>query len=89
MGHPRYSADDIGRRGEAIYEQRLRAVLEEGNRGKVLVIDIETGDYELGDDELILARRLRSKNPDAALYGMRIGYPSLARVGGGWGAASR
>lgn len=89
MGHPRYSNEEIVRRGEEIYERDLRARLEPGNVGKVVVIDIETGQYELDEDEVAAARRAQARNPGAALYGTRIGYPALAKIGGGWVGVAR
>ena len=43
MPHPRFSSEEIARRGEGLYEQRLRQRVEsEENVGKMLSIDIET-----------------------------------------------
>lgn len=82
MPHPRFSSEEIGRRGQELYDQKLRKELEEGNRGRYLVIDVETGDYALGDDTLELSHRLHAKHPGAALFAMRIGYPATVRMGG-------
>ena len=68
-----------------MYESRIRAyVAEQINRGKPLIIDIETGEYELSDDSLGASMRLLAKQPGAALYGMRVGYPAFVKAGGGW-----
>ncbi len=40
MAHPRYSTEEIIRRGKTLYEQQLRPQVEAGNDGKVLVINI-------------------------------------------------
>jgi hypothetical protein len=85
MGHPRYTKEEIAQRGRELYEKEIRAKVEPGNEGKILLIDIETGDYEIDDDQVAAARRALAKHPGAALYGMRIGYPSLEKIGGGWG----
>jgi hypothetical protein len=86
MGHPRYSKEEIVRRGEERYEQEIRGKIdEESRKGQVLVIDIETGEYEIDADGLAAARRARAKHPDASLYAKRIGYPAYAKIGGGWG----
>src|SRR5579862_3152249 len=59
MPHPRFQSEEIARRGEGLYEQRLRALVEtEENLGKIISIDIETGDYEIDEDPLITGRRL-------------------------------
>jgi hypothetical protein len=75
MGHPRFSSEEIVRCGEEIYAQRLRDKVEtEDNIGKIVVIDIETGDYEIDDDALQASHHLQAKHPGAALYAERIGY---------------
>ena len=49
---PRYSKEEFARRGQAIYEQRVRPQVEEGNIGRIVAIDIETGEFEVADDPL-------------------------------------
>jgi hypothetical protein len=87
MGHPRFSTEEIGRRGQELYDQQIRPRVEKAeNLGKILVVDIETGDYEIDEDHWQATHRALLKHPDAALYSVRIGYPTLAEIGGGWGA---
>ena len=75
------SAAEVVERGKALYEQSLRPQVEEGNLGNYLVVDVMTGEYEIGPDHLEAAQRARAKRPEAALYGMRIGYPATAAIG--------
>ena len=76
------SGKEIGRRGREIYE-RLRTLLEtEENIGKIVSIDVESGDYEIGDDLVAAGRRLQMRRPDAQMYGKRIGYNAVYAVGG-------
>jgi hypothetical protein len=82
MPDPRLTSDDVVRRGKALYEQHLRAKLEAGNKGKFLVINVETGEYEIGDDYGALSDQLHAADPDAPLFAMRIGYPAVGRIGG-------
>jgi hypothetical protein len=83
MGDARYSSEEIGRLGQEIYETRLRDRVEtEGNIGKVISIDVDTGDYEIDDDLIKAGDRLRTRHPGAALYGARIGYDAVYAVGG-------
>ena len=77
------SGEEIGRRGQEIYETRLRAALEtEENIGKIVSIDITSGDYEISDDSLASGRRLQARHPKALMYGKRIGYNAVYAVGG-------
>jgi hypothetical protein len=83
MAHPRYSAEEVQRRAEEIYEQRLRKQVETAeNIGKVLVIDIETGEYEMDADEIAVVHRALAKHPGAALWALRIGYNAMHALGG-------
>lgn len=83
MPHARYRSGEISRIGQALYEQGIRAKVEtEENIGKIISIDIETGDYEIGDDVIETGRRLLAKRPEAPLYGARIGYNAVFAVGG-------
>lgn len=90
MFHPRFSLEEIGRRGQELYETQIRPQVEtEANIGKQIVIDIETGEYEIDDDGLAASRRLLSRHPDAALYGARIGYNAVYSIGGALTRTSR
>jgi hypothetical protein len=82
MRHSRYSTEEIATRGREIYEKRLRDKLEPDNIGKFLVIDIETGEYEMDEDDLAASMRAYEKKPDGARFGMRIGYRSSGSIGG-------
>ena len=83
MAHPLHSTEEVIQRGKTLYEQRLRPQVEAGNSGKVLVINVETGDYEMDVDHLAASDRAAAKYPGAPLYAMRIGFPALARLGAG------
>jgi len=84
MERRRYSKEEIARRGQEWYEREIHPKVEASSRGKILVIDNETGAYEIDDDHVAANHRARAKHPDAVLYGMRIGYPTLGKLGGGW-----
>jgi hypothetical protein len=56
--------------------------VEAGNNGKFVVIDVESGDYEIDRDDLAATKRLLSKRPVAALYGLRVGCPTAYTLGG-------
>jgi len=81
MPHPRYSTDEIVDRGQELYDRSIRENVEAQARGKFLALDIETGEYEIDADERVALERARTKNPDAALYLIRVGYPTAYRLG--------
>lgn len=77
-----YTKEEVARRGRDIYEERIRPLVEEGNKGQYVTINIETGEWEMGDDMSELANRLHAAHPEAALFTVRIGYAAAARIGG-------
>ncbi len=81
MGHPKFSKEEISSRGRAIYEQNLRGKIEADNLDKFVIIDIETGDYEIDADDFSASDRAHRKHPNGAFYGMRIGRRSSGTIG--------
>jgi hypothetical protein len=78
----RYSKEEFARRGDAIYENEIRPHLKAEDESKFVAIDIETGAYEMGKDELQACDRLRARVPDAQIWLKQIGSPYLHRFGG-------
>jgi len=81
MHVPRYSKEDFARRGNDLYERTIRAQVEDGNEGKVVAIDVDTGQFEVGEDTLMASDRLLGKCPEAQTWFVRIGHPALHRFG--------
>ncbi len=79
---PRYSKEEFARRGDEIYESQVRQQIdEEIDRGRIVAIDIETGEFELADDTMIATRQLYDRLPDAQPWVIRIGYRAVRRFG--------
>ena len=78
---PRYSKEEFARRGDEIYESQVRQHVEEGNHGKIVAIDIETGAFEVADYILPATDRLFERLPDAQHWIVRIGYRAVDRFG--------
>ena len=80
MNTMRPSPREIGERGKAIYESRIRTLVEREHFGKYLVIDIETGEYEIDEDLLSASHGAAAKRPEGLRYGMKIGYKAIGRM---------
>jgi len=78
---PRYSKEEFARRGHEIYEYRVCSQVEEGNHGRIVAIDIETGAFDVADDSLKAAKQLLMRFPDAQIFGIRIGHRAVHRFG--------
>lgn len=78
------SREEVARRAKQLYEREIRQQVEtEENIGKMVIIDIETGDYEVDRTGLQASRSLSKKHPNARLFGIRIGYNVAVSFGGG------
>lgn len=79
---PRHSKEEFARRGDEIYESHVRSQVEEDNHGKIVAIDIETGDFEVDASEIAACDRLEARHPDAQIWIVRIGSRHVRRFGG-------
>jgi hypothetical protein len=79
----RYRKEEFARRGNEIYESQVRPQVEEGNHGKIVAINIETGAFELAKDTMTASDRLLERCPDAQIWCVRIGHRGVHRFGVG------
>jgi hypothetical protein len=68
-----------GEKADRIYEQ-IREQLEAEHWGKIVAIDLDTGEYFIDDDVLEATMKARSAHPGCIPYVKRIGYPYVWRV---------
>jgi len=78
----RYSKEEFARRGDAIYENDVRPQLKSEDEGKFAAIDIESGTYEIDEDELKACDKLSACIPDAQIWLVKVGSRYLHRFGG-------
>lgn len=78
---PLYSKEEFARRGDEIYESKIRPQVEADNYGKIVAIDIETGTFAIADDTLTASQKLLAKCPHAQTWVVRIGHRAVHRFG--------
>lgn len=78
---PRWSKEEFARRGDEIYEHDIRPRLTTNDEGKFVVIDIETGAYEIDTDELVASDRLLARQPNAQVWLTRAGSRYVRHFG--------
>jgi hypothetical protein len=79
--HRRYSREEIARRGDEIYECEVLPRLSSSDQGKFALIDIETADYEIDQDEMAASDRLLARHPDAQVWMRQVGSRYARRFG--------
>jgi hypothetical protein len=77
----RYSKEELARRGQEFYEAGIQKQVEAGNEGKIVAIDIETGDFEVADQVLSATNRLFDRRAEAQPWIIRIGHRAVYHFG--------
>ena len=69
---------EVWQRAHAVYDTQFRH-LEAEHKGKFLVLDLNSKDYEVDEDHIQASRRMLARHPvegERAFYAFRIGYPT-------------
>ncbi len=76
-----YADEEVARLGTEIYERDIRQRVEKTLHGKVVAIDVESGDFAISEDGIEATDHLLIRRPDATIWLMRIGHESLDHFG--------
>jgi hypothetical protein len=68
-------------RGQELYEAGIRQQVEADNDGKIVAIDIETGDFEVDEKIVPATNRLFDRHPNAQPWVIRIGHRAVYHFG--------
>ncbi len=77
---PRYTREEVARRGDEIYEREVQPRLKTEDKG-FAAIDVETGVFELGRDERTAIDHLLARRPGAQVWLRKIGSRYTHRFG--------
>jgi hypothetical protein len=78
---PKYTKEEFARRGDEIYDQHLCHTLEPEKNGQYGVIDIDTGQHDVDEDEIAASDRLLARLPGAQAWVRRVGSRTARRFG--------
>jgi hypothetical protein len=80
---PHLSKEQTAQLGREIYDRDIRDRIEIAeNIGKIVSINVETGEYEIGDDLVETSLKSQAKYPNAPLWAERIGFDAVYAIGG-------
>jgi len=68
--------NDVAQRGQALYEASIRSRVEPIHNGQFVVIDVESGEFEVDADKVKALDRLVARRADAVPYLVRAGHPT-------------
>jgi hypothetical protein len=77
---PRRSLEEIARLGAEAFDRHVRPALRPEDNDKFVAIDIDTGDYELDEDDYAAVTRLRKRRPTAEVWLERVGQPAAYQI---------
>ncbi len=78
-----YDLGEVAAQGQAIYREQIQPNINLVAKGNFVVIDVNTGDYEIDSDDAEATCRLLVRNPEAVTYGIRVGHrAAYSHVGG-------
>ena len=72
---------DVKEAGQSVYLTRILWKLPDGDKGKMVVIDVDSGDYETDADEAAARKRLLARRPHARTWTEEFQGPPVIRVG--------
>ena len=76
------SSEDAATIGRAIYQEKIRDTLGPERRGKIVAIDVHSGDYEIADKGVDATVGLLARQPDAFIWRERVGFNAVHSMGG-------
>ena len=77
---PRRSPEEIARLGAEAIERYVQPARRPEDEDKFVAIDVDTGDYELDEDDYAAVMSLRTRRPLAEIWLGRIGQPEAYRM---------
>jgi hypothetical protein len=82
-GSPKTQAptDEVAHRAHELYDRLIRPTVEPSHNGEFLILNTQTGEYEMDADEVAATKRALSRFGGASLFTIRVGQPTAHRFG--------
>ena len=84
MGQPlkskaKYTTEELCSKGEKIYAE-IKKKLEPTLKNKFVAIEVDSGDYFIGNAAIEAADKAREKYPGSVFFLVRIGHPAAFKT---------
>ncbi|MEO2091580.1 MAG: hypothetical protein ABGY75_19160 [Gemmataceae bacterium] len=79
---PRLTREELARRGADTFDRQVQPALRPEDDGKFVAIDVESGTFEVDEDDHAAVSRLHRRVPGAQVWLVRAGYPTAHRLRG-------
>jgi hypothetical protein len=77
---PRLDRDVLARLGQDVYARIVRPQLRPEDHGKYVVVDVESGAFEVDAFAHAAIARLRARIPDVQAWMERAGFPTTNKL---------
>ena len=75
----KYTTEELCSKGEKIYAE-IKKKLEPTLKNKFGAIEVDSGDYFVGNDAIEATNKARKKYPSSVFFLVRIGYPAAFKT---------
>lgn len=76
---PPLSPEEIAARGDKLYKERIESRVA-SSKGQIVAIDVLSGDFSVAVNSMLAAKDLRTRQPHAEVWGVRIGSRYYAKI---------
>jgi len=75
------SPEQVAQKGEEIYKNKLKSILEPKENGKFIAIEVISENYFVGDSILEALETAKKEYPDQLFHTIKIGYQGVFKMG--------
>ena len=72
----------LAEKAQSLYQRLYRKKLEKTEKGRIVAIEVESGEIFIGDTTIDVGLKARAKYPHKMFYFKRIGYPAVHSLKG-------
>ncbi len=76
----RRGPEELARLGAEVFDRVVRPALRPEDDNQFVAIDVESGDYEIDEDDHAAVSRLRARRPSAEVWLERAGQAAAYRL---------
>ena len=78
---PLLTPKQVAEKGEQLYQEKLKPILEPKENGRFVTIEVNSGEFFLGDSLLEALQRARQKYPDRLFHTIKVGAEGVFKMG--------
>lgn len=73
------SPEEIAARGDKLYHEKIESQVA-ASQGQVVAIDVLSGDFSVAENSVLAVKDLRTRQPNAEVWGVRIGSRFYSKI---------